>query len=402
MSTIAKDLPKFGLTIEDLTRKVVFLNDLKKYPLNIVNTECVKTMNYTVGNSKEMTFINGNKYIMSISMYNELHELKNGPKVLKPSSKNFMSSYRHYDGNDLTNKSLLVWRTGGIGDLLFIQPSLIFLKNKYPSCKITFACNPENQSMVKEWDCIDSVVSLPFDFRLMIQHDYHIVFEGVIERCREAEVENALCLFSRWMGLDIPKEELVPSQKVNISTLQYCEEYLSKQSIDEFILIQPRASSVIRTPNPDVWVQVVNYLTEKNHKVILIDSPKNHNKIDEIIKKCDNQSSIFNFTKDSKSLSCMISMTYLSKLCISVDSSLIHITASLNKPGIGIYGPFPGSIRLSTYPTVEWVDCISDCSPCFKHNHNPCELSKDGYCISFNNLPFENLIQKIEKTLNKQ
>ena len=298
MSTIAKDLPKFGLTIEDLTRKCVFLNDLKKHPLNIVNTECVKTMNYTVGNSKEMTFINGNKYIMSIGMYNELHELKNGPKVLKPTAKKFMSAYRHYEGNDLTNKSLLVWRTGGIGDLLFIQPSLVYLKSKYPSCKITFACNPEYQSMLKEWDCIDSVISLPFDFRLMIHHDYHIVFEGVIERCREAEVENALELFARWMNLDIPKEELVPKQKVNVPALQYCKECLSKNEIDEFVLIQPRASSPIRTPNPDMWVKVIDYLTEKGHKVVLIDSPKNHNIINELLLKCNPEryQSIFNFS----------------------------------------------------------------------------------------------------------
>jgi len=56
----------------------------------------------------------------------------------------------------------LVFRTGGIGDLLFIQPNLIYLKEKYPTCTINFACGPQYQSMVETWDCVDNVVDLPF------------------------------------------------------------------------------------------------------------------------------------------------------------------------------------------------------------------------------------------------
>ena len=109
-------------------------------------------------------------------------------EILKPARMQFKNIYRPYNGQDLTNKTILVTRQGGIGDLLFIQPNLIYLKEKYPSCTIKFACGPQYQSMIEEWDCIDEILDLPFpvDEMFTFNSDYQLVFEGVIERCKEA------------------------------------------------------------------------------------------------------------------------------------------------------------------------------------------------------------------------
>ena len=40
--------------------------------------------------------------------------------------------YKKYNGEDLNDKTLLVWRHGGIGDLMFMMPPLRLLKIKYP------------------------------------------------------------------------------------------------------------------------------------------------------------------------------------------------------------------------------------------------------------------------------
>ena len=52
--------------------------------------------------------------------------------------------------------------------------------------------------------------------------------------------------------------------------------------------------------------------------------------------------------------------------------------ASLNLPAVGIYGPFPGHIRLSTYPKAKWIDVEKECAPCFLHGHRPCPQAKYG------------------------
>jgi ADP-heptose:LPS heptosyltransferase len=305
-------------------------------------------------------------------------------------------------GQDLTDKTLLVFRTGGIGDLLFIQPNLRYLKSKYPTCKIIFACGPQYQPMVKNWSFVDEVIDLPFTLTQLREAHYHALFEGVIERCQEAHMVNAYILFTRWMGLNLPLEMLRPLQTPKEDKLDECMKLLEewKLSDQKFIVTQLRASSPIRTPRPKIWAKLIDELTDKGINILITDNPRQSDFVDLFIKEAKNKDKIFNFCKHSKSIDYTIAITSLASLVITTDSALGHIAESVGTKGYGLYGPFPGEIRLTTYPGFKWVNAVKDCAPCFIHSPKPCpRASSDGFSPCYDNLDINQIVKDIEGML---
>ena len=409
------ELYSLGLS-SDSFETIPTIDELKKSPPNIVVAECVFSIRFVQNKfDKHQQLDKKEKYVMSAGVYQQLHyDVRasgmsgngRGLEILKPATIQFKKIYRPYTGQDLTNKTLLVTRQGGIGDLLFIQPNLTYLKEKYPSCTINFACGPQYQSMVKEWDCIDNVLDLPFLVQEMFHADYHLVFEGVIERCKEAEEICSYNLFSRWMGLNLPDELLVPKQKPNEeTTIVVKEDYLKELELQEkdFIIIQMRASSPIRTPSPDIWRKLINMLTDKGHNILLTDISDRKHDIENFISTLQNKDKVKNFAKYSKQIADTISAVSLSKLVIATDSALPHIAESLGIKSFAVMGPFPGRVRYSTYKNNDWIDVIrEECSPCFTHGLNPCKHSFNSHSDCYKNIDYDLCIEKIERLLNVQ
>ena len=385
------DIKHFGLSTNDINIIANNFNELRKTPPNIVITECMKDRKFSQDKDRIQILKKGNKYGMGLGVFQQLwFDPSTNERILKPADIKFYKLYKPYTGQSLDNKTLLVIRTGGIGDLLFIQPNLIYLKEKYPTCKIIFGCGPQYHSMVDNWSCIDELCDLPIPLSKIIRSNYHAVFEGVVERCTLAKTINVYRLFSDWMGVCLPDEKLIPKQTPKQDKLELAKSVLSEWNIEpnSFILILLRASSPIRTPRPEFWRLLINEITKRGHKVIITDAPYMKDHTSDFISICDNKDMIYNFSTHSTSLDCSIALASLAKCCISTDTSLIHIAASLDIPAVGIYGPFPGNIRLSTYPKVKWVDAQYPCAPCYIHGPTPCKNSTDGHsqCYDFINI----------------
>ena len=389
----------------DLTAPLMVdkIEDLRDHPPNIIIAKCVHTTGFVQNNFKHQVITKKIRYVMGLGIYQQLvKDKQSGKKVLEPANIKFRNLYKPYFGESLDNKTLLVWRTGGIGDLGFIQPNLIYLKEKYPTCKIWFACGPQYQAMLDNWDCIDLLLDLPFQVKYLEQSNYHALFEGVIERCLEAHTKNAYNLFSRWLGLDLPDEKLVPVNKSKEDKLAENKKILESWGLSEgeYIAMQLRASSPVRTPRPDMWRRVCNTLTGRGFKVVITDTTHKSKMIEDFIGELDRKEMVFNYAQHSKSLDCTIALVDKAKLVVSTDSSLMHIAASLGTPAFGIYGPFPGEIRLTTYKNVDWTNCVCACAPCFMHGSKPCKNSKSGHGVCYDNVNLDEMLFKIDKLLN--
>ena len=403
------DLTKLGIDKLNSLRMVDNIDELKKYPQNIIIAEAIKDVEFVQNKFKKQNLKKKVKYVMGLGMFEQLHidPRNRKDKILKPSQIKFSVMYKPYQGQDLSDKTILVWRTGGIGDLLFIQPNLIYLKQKYPTCKIKFACGPQYQPMVALWPCVDEILNLPFSFNHLMNSDYHVVFEGVIERTKQAEKENAYHLFTRWMGLNLPDELLLPKQEPKKENRELVENKISEWGFKgkDFILIQLKASSPIRTPSLDVWLKIVDKLLKEGNKIIITDAPHNSEMIEKFLLMVDQKyinKDIFNFAPFSLSLDYSISLCSLAKIVVGTDSAMMHIAASVDVPLVGIYGPFPGEIRLSLYKNSDWVNCKKECAPCFSHTQTPCKNSKGGYSECYSNLDIEEFITKFRNLLNKK
>jgi ADP-heptose:LPS heptosyltransferase len=200
------------------------------------------------------------------------------------------------------------------------------------------------------------------------------------------------------MGLNLPDELLKPIQKPKDDILKMCKNILSLKVNDKFVLVQMRASSPIRTPAPDVWRKVINFITEK-YPVVINDAPQQFESIRSFIKTLKNPDKVFNFSEYSKDIDFAIALASTAEITVSPDSSLVHVANSLGIKNIGIYGPFPGKIRLETYDQniCKWVDCKAMCAPCFTHGHKPCYNSELGYSKCFKNLDMDEFEVKFKE-----
>lgn len=386
------------------------LEELSKKTPNIVIAEATRNFEFVQNHYKLQQMRKKNKYVMSLSVFQKLqYDPRNKNKLLKPTNATFKKLYKKYNGESLDNKTLLVWRTGGIGDLLFIQPNLVYLKEKYPNSKIIFSCAPQYQPMVEDWDCIDEIITLPFNYTYLLKSDYHAIFEGVIERCKEAETTNCYKLFTRWLDLNLSEEKLVPKLNVKSNLVEECENILRDNfnidiENDKVILCQYRASSIIRSLKPEIFGNIINELTNNGYKVIITDSPNQSEYIRNfIMNNVENKDKVFNFSGYSKSIDYTIALASIISCSLSTDSSLIHISQAVGTPVLGIYGPFPGKVRMETYRNSDWIDCESSCAPCFLHGHKSCGHSdKDGYSKCFENLDINLIAEKVGNLINDQ
>jgi len=391
------------------------IDDLRKQTPGMVIGESLHNFSFSINGGKSQFYEKGSGRILSLYIYQTMElNSRSKKKQLVPSYPPFKIRYKPYTGQDLNGKKLLVWRTGGIGDLLFIQPNLKWLKNKY-DCEIYFSCSPIYYPLLNHWkDCFDHLVEFPVDAKYLDVCDYHVTFEGVIERCKEAEKTNAYELFSRWMGTKVPKKDLRPTLITVSEFDNKVFEILQDNNIkpNEFITFQIRASSPIRTPSSEVWRNLMIKLLDDGHKIIITDSPRVSDKISLFIKiniPKKYHDRVFNFSPYSKTLDMSISLINFSKLVVAPDSSMVHISEGIGTPVLGIYGAFDPKLRLSTYKYADSIEplggdnniCDSGGKHCFTHGHIPCKWTVPGKCVPcYDHLDYDLAYEKMCKLMN--
>ncbi len=404
---------RLGINKDDVSRKLGTMDDLRNSTPGMVIGVAKDNFFYSINNTTPQVFKKGEGKILSMYMYMKLEKNGKEKNQLRPGRDTFGKLYNKYEGEDLNGKSLLVWRTGGIGDLCFIQPNLIWLKKTYPDSRIVFSCGPQYTSLVEDWDCIDDLVDFPPASIWLHKCNYHLTFEGVIERCVEAESTNSYKLFSRWMGTKVPEDELVPVLKTKPEYDVLVDKYLEENSIKEkeYVAIQLRASSPIRTPSSTIWKQIIDYILKKDLKVILIDGPHFADKIDVFRGRMfdtSEQARIFNYARFSENIKHGMSILNKAKCVIAPDSSMVHLSAGLGVPILGLYGAFTGDIRMSTYKNADWIEppenkevCDFGGKQCFIHSQVPCRFTtKKGSCVPcYDHYDMDEMYTKIDKLL---
>jgi len=201
---------------------------------------------------------------------------------------------------------------------------------------------------------------------------------------------------------------LLPRQAPREDLVDKCFDILKDWNLqnDSFVLMQLRASSPIRTPRHEFWVKIIDELNKRGHNVVLTDNPRQAESIDDFIKLLKKPEMTFNFCQHSESIAYTIALASLCKATFGTDSAISHIAASMDKKCFGVFGPFPGHIRLKTYPYAGWVDAKKSCAPCYIHSQTKCPKSSDGYSPCYDELvetdeKLNYMIDKFEELLNK-
>lgn len=317
-----------------------------------------------------------------------------------PAEKSFKEVYTPYNGQNLDGKVLGVWRSGGIGDLIFIRPVLVHLKKLYPTCKIYFATRARYHGMLKHWDdCLDGIEDYPFPCDHVINEaDYHLTFQGVIEDCQESNEQNVYDVFARFAGLEPEEVEFnVPMELPSISP--------AIGLLKGAAVVQTMASSPVRTPKMRTYIKVINHLTRTGLKVVISDGPNNEKRTDHLISCVESPDQVFNLCYYTKELIDAINLVDAAPIVVSPDSSHTHFAGAQKTPVVGLYGPFPGRCRATHYENCILIEtpynkqtCEHGGRECFLHNQNGCQFHERCWL----NIDDDAVLSAIDQLLDKK
>jgi ADP-heptose:LPS heptosyltransferase len=338
--------------------------------------DIIKT--FSAGNQK---FEAGHKFVMAEDIEGQYRSLK--PDCFGMSYP-IEQKYRPYKGEDLAGKRLMTWRTGGIGDVGgFLLPVLRYLKKKYPTCflRVASACKEPLENVPE----INELYNMPFDASLLDDTDYHLQFQGIIESSsEESQKTHAVDMFFSYFSIDsthIPAEEKKPKLFFSAPENEWLKKTVLSLGItdqDYVVGIQMESSAPLRNFPKEKLKTIVDILAkEDNTRVVMIGSEQ-HNLLGQWYKSGNPK--IIVATNFNVRQSMVLAQRY--NLIVGPDSFMIQVAGALEKPVIGLYGPFPSEVRMKYFKNAIGLDPKVACSPCYKHDFRSCVKGSPSPCFS--------------------
>jgi ADP-heptose:LPS heptosyltransferase len=290
---------------------------------------------------------------------------------------------KRYSGQDLTNKSILLWRTGGMGDLCFMTPCFRHIKENYQNSKILFGCGPRFKYGVMNHPHIDNLLSLPIDLDLLESSDYYLMFEGIIENNPRAQQVNAYELFEQAFNFPTPIKNKLPVLGLSKPHVEKAKKILDRKDGQTLIGLGLKASHIVRSMLPKHLEEITHRLLQANVKVVLIGG-KDDKDIGNLLIAAKH-ANVIPYYQHSEDFRDSVACISLLDGIIGPDSSVVHIAAAFGKPTVGVYGPFPSKLRMAHYVNASAFDIQIPCGPCFLHGVETCEYSdvttKEPLCM---------------------
>jgi ADP-heptose:LPS heptosyltransferase len=309
--------------------------------------------------------------------------------------------YRPYKGQDLNGKRIMAFRSGGIGDIFFLQPSIRYLKKLYPKSFIRAASGcKEPLENVPE---IDELYDMPFDANLLNDVDMHLLFQGIIETSSEmSKRTHAVDMFFSYFGIDsiqLPAEDKRPRLFFTDKEVEWCKQTTVSLGItdaDYVVGIQMETSAPLRNFPKEKMKAVIDILSrEENTKIVLVGTAEQHGMIAGFFKG-GNPNVIPALTFNVRQ-SIVLASRY--DLIISPDSFMVQAAGAMDKPLVGLYGPFPSEVRMKYFKNAVGLDPAVVCSPCYKHDFRACIKGFPSPC--FTQMNIEDVLKSVDYLKSK-
>jgi ADP-heptose:LPS heptosyltransferase len=308
--------------------------------------------------------------------------------------------YKPYKGEDLTGKRIMCWRTGGIGDMMFLSPVFRHLKKKYPNCFIRVAsgCKEPLENLPE----IDELYSMPFDSQLLADCDYHLMFQGIIESSNEkSKITHAVDMFYSYFSIDsthLPAEDKKPRLVFKEDEMKWLATELKSLGITEkdFVLgIQIETSAPLRNYPKENLKTLIDILSkEENVKILLIGSAQQAPLAQFLKGGYPNVIAAVNYDVRKS-----IILLNRYNVVIAPDSFIIQAAGALDKPLIGLYGPFASEVRMKYFRNAIGMEAKVVCSPCYKHDYRACIKGFPSPCFSL--ITAEDVLEAVDFLRNK-
>jgi len=200
----------------------------------------------------------------------------------------------------------------------------------------------------------------------------HIVFTDYNPNRYMAEYyHNLLTTYNLGTEDVSPCIEIPPERTEQANALFKSENIPSDRSV---IAFQPFSLWQYKEWNIEKYSQLINQIiSEYNFSVIIIGSPDERKRADEIISKCSG--STYNFAGKT-SIGLLPAVLKKCKLFIGVDSAGMHIAAAVGTPTISIFGPGHSAVWAPRGELHRVVHKNFPCIPCKLKGCNGSEFSR--------------------------
>lgn len=291
--------------------------------------------------------------------------------------------YKRYAGQDLNGKKILVFRTGGIGDILFLNAPLRYLKKKYPTCflRVASGCKQSLENVPE----IDELYDMPFDADILKTSDYVLYFQGILESSSEqSKITHAVDMFYSYFGIDsthFPAEDKRPKLFFKKEEMDWMNQTFSKRGIkdtDYVVGIQMETSAPVRNFPKEKLKTIIDILSQEDGIKIVLIGTEQHEIMGNFLR--GSNTNVLLATRYSVRESIVLANRY--NIIVSPDTFMVQVAGALEKPLIGLYGPFPSDVRMKYFKNAIGLDPSVVCSPCFKHDFRPCIKGNPSPCFS--------------------
>jgi ADP-heptose:LPS heptosyltransferase len=292
-------------------------------------------------------------------------------------------------------RSLLIGRTGGLGDLTLLTPVLREIKRRWPTVKIAVASIADLQQSIQNLPFIDELLPYPVSVEKAITYDGWIWLENVVEKGEDSKTLHSVDCVAKFIGLELPEDcdklqayVVTPMERADVQ-----EAYPRIPGVRR-LCIQPKASAACRTYNKTG--QVIAEFLKKGWEVFLLGREGEF--------KTEPKPGLRTIT-DGWSFRHRAALVETCDCLLAPDSSLLHVAGALKVPAVGLYSVFPWQLRTKYAPTTRALTRLEGfpCAPCHHHATptkafpDHCPTKAKGYCGVMDAITVEQIVKTIEE-----
>jgi ADP-heptose:LPS heptosyltransferase len=288
-------------------------------------------------------------------------------------------------------KRVLLTRSGGFGDILFLTPlirTLIAAGNE-----VTVCCHANYKDALLgvdvKWKRYPMLLAEAFAY------DREFWLEGVIEFATDP-AKHAVDLFAEAARVVLTEGKEL-SYKVRPEDEAWAEEHFPKKAARR-IGVQLMSSSPARTYPRDLMVEVVQSLLLNDDVELALFGPPKAIQLEQADPRLLNVAAVA--TTFAQSAGVLAECDAV----LAPDSAIAHLAGALRLPTVALYGSFPWQARTAYAPTIRALQGSMFCSPCHWHGRlapfppdGPC--AKTGRCEVLAQIDPQRVVREVMKAL---
>ena len=292
---------------------------------------------------------------------------------------------------------VLVHRSGGIGDLLLMTPTLRAYKRRFPKARIFVCTVPKLRPVLEGNPDVEGFVEWPPKESEVYEHDTWCFYENIIENNPLAQDVHAVDLYAMKLLGESLKDDWTPVLNLTEAEKSEADEFIKKigksgnreigasesskseignqQSEIPRVGIQVKASSPVRTWPMGPMSDLIQMLLDHS-QVLLFGAPGE-------VEYAGKHERLVNVSAMDLSFRQSCAILAGCDALVAPDSALLHAAAALKVPTVALFGPFPSKLRL-TSKCQQAIEGGGLCAPCFHHSRgdetfpggSPCSREK--------------------------